>query len=322
MLVAVCVITYKREQGLRRLLKGLNELTFEKIEHPEVEVIIVDNDTAGLAARICAELQPNFQWRLKTDVETQRGITYARNRSISLASPNADFIAILDDDEIPRVSWLENLLLVQKEYNSDIVAGLVVPYFPEKTVPRWIVRGGFFDTPAFKTGEKRSVAFTNNVLVRAEILRSLNPVFDNRFAIAGGSDAYLFLTLNKAGYKIIWANEAVVEDWIPCSRTNLKWILFRGYRTWSNYSAYEKELYPSLTLQTIRILKGLTLIILGILRLIPSLLLGKVALATSLLFIFRGMGTLGGLLDLYYQEYKNIATSPEPKSESKYSHSN
>ena len=305
MILSVCLITYKRPQGLRRVLEGLNALTFESMAQPEIEVIVVDNDIDGLAARICAEIRPSFNWVLKDSVEAQRGITYARNKSVSLASAESDFIAILDDDEIPEPTWLENLVLTQQKYSADIVTGPVIPYFSEKGTPDWVVEGNFFAPPRFKTGEQREVAFTNNVLVKSEILRQLNPVFDNRFAISGGSDAFLFLTLSKAGHKIVWADDAIVSDGIPSSRTNLKWILFRGYRTWGNYSAYEKELYPAVFTQAVRMLKGFALIVLGLVKLLPSLLLGKASLAKSLLTIFRGMGTLGGLLGVHYQEYKH-----------------
>ncbi|MGB5712703.1 MAG: glycosyltransferase [Waterburya sp.] len=317
MLISVCVATYKRPKKLRLLLQGLNQLVFVEIDQPEIEVIIVDNDVAGLADAICDEIKSQFQWNLKTGVESERGITYARNKTISMVSVDADFVAIIDDDEIPESSWLEELLLVQRQYDSDIVTGPVMPRFEDYEVPDWIVRGKFFEPPRFQTGESRPVAYTNNVIVKAEILRNLDPVFDNRFAISGGSDCYLFLNLHKAGYKITWANEAIVYDLIPFSRTNLKWILFRGYREPSSYSSAEKELYPSFSVQSTRILKGFALITIGLIRLVPSLLIGKAAVVISLIYTARGLGTLGGLLGLFYEEYKNIGnlTSAEEKRE-------
>ena len=308
MLVSICVTTYKRPQGLKRLLQGLAKLIFKKVDRPDIEVIIIDNHHKGIAAQVCQEFQQDFPWILKTDVEFQRGITYGRNKSLSLADSQTDAIAIIDDDEVPITNWLDELLWVQQEYQADVVTGTVLPHFIDGEPPAWIMKGGFFHPPRFPTGESRHVAFTNNVLVRAEILRQYNPVFDNRFALTGGEDSHLFMRLHQAGYKIVWADDAIVYNWFPRDRTKPKWILERCRHEWSIGSLLEKEIDPSFKIQFIRALKGTALIMIGIARLPLILFLGKQGIFKSLMYMYKGTGTFVGLLELNRQEYKVVNT--------------
>lgn len=306
MLVAVCVATYKRPEGLKRLMVGLNQLTFIEIERPNIEVIIVDNDANNSAQAFCEQLQPYFKWQLKYCNEPQQGISYARNKAIASVSRHTDFLVFIDDDEVPESSWLEKLLSVQQAYDADVVAGPVLPYFPDRDVPSWAIKGRFFEPQRYPTGHLLKVAFTGNVLIRFQILKTMNKMFDERFALTGGEDTHFFMRLYRAGYKMVWADEAIAYEWVPKSRTNVQWILKRGYRCYISHGLCEKEFYPLIQVLPKRLITGTGRIVLGLLGFVPSLFLSRHLFIQALLQICRGAGMLSGLAGRRYEEYKNI----------------
>ena len=300
MKVSICAATYKRPEILQELLESLNKLEFSRIPIPVIEVIIVDNDSTGSAKSAVETIKPSFQWPLKYFVETNQGVTYARNRCVAEAATDSDFIAMLDDDETATPHWLEELLLSQEKFGTDIVAGPVLAVFKEgQEVPGWMKKGDFHSYPRYPTGQEMETAFTGNVMFSTKIIKGLKEdteLFDHRFAQSGAEDAYLFSCLRKEGHKIVWADGAVLYEPVAEKRLSLSWILKRGFWSWSVHSVIESELKPSLIIQSIRAIKGLALIFLGIVSLGPSILFGKAMVARSLLRIYRGMGTLSGLL--------------------------
>lgn len=296
--VSICIATYKRPEGLSRLLEGLNNLRFSEVEQPAIEVVIADNDCAGSAKPVYESLKQTFNWKLIYGIEPEQGVTFARNRSLALASPDAEFVVFIDDDEVPSAHWLESLLVCQKEFSADVVTGPVFPKFEAQAVPKWIVKGGFFAPAEHATGTIMEVAFTNNTLVRSDHLRKLAKPFDEDLAFRGSEDVHLFMNLFKQGSKIVWCNEAAVYEFIPENRMRLKWLLDRNYYGWSTHSLVEKQCFPSLFIQSQRFIKGCLLIVVGGLMLLPSLFLGRHRVAKSIIYVYRGLGSLSGLINV------------------------
>ncbi len=306
MLISICVATYQRPEGLKRLLVGIDKLIFDQDQTPQIEVIIVDNDPSCSAREFCEQLQADFRWSLKYFNEPQRGISYVRNKAVAEVAPNADFVCFIDDDEVPEPEWIRELLVVQREYQADVVAGPSLPFFPAVDTPKWVVKGKFFEAPRYSTGHLLKFTGTNNVLVRANIFRTMDRIFDQRFAITGGEDTHFFMRVYRAGYKLVWADLAVVYEWVPQSRTNIKWILQRGYRCHSTYGLCEKELEPLIKVLVRRISTGTVRIAIGIITLVPSLLLSRALFVHALLQISRGVGMLSGLMGKSFAEYQTI----------------
>ena len=300
--VAVCVITYNRPEGLRRLLDGLDRLRFDKVPAPALEVVLVDNDPAGSA---CASgvVAVERGYGLKCYVEPRRGIPYARNRALAGVEDGVDFVAFVDDDEVPEPNWLDELLSVQESYDADVVAGPVVRHF-DGPPPEWVTRGGFFVKQRYQTGQPIKFADTANALVRWGALEELDGHFDERMALSGGEDTHLFLRIHKASRTMVWADGAVVHELIPRSKANAGWLVRRAYRLGNSLSICEVDIYPrDYALRAARVAKAAARVVRGALLLAVSPLLGKHVSVRALQDASRGIGMLAGLSGLVYQEY-------------------
>jgi glycosyltransferase involved in cell wall biosynthesis len=299
--IAICIITYRRPEGLSRALEKLNHLEFDD-EPPEIEIVVVDNDREGSAEAVCASVESALRYPLTLVIEPRQGIPFARNRALEIVSGRADWIAFLDDDEEPSPRWCAELIRVQREYEADIVAGPVLPAF-EQPPPKWMEIGPFFHRKRYATGHQLPLCYTGNVLFPSTICDETGIRFDTRLSQIGGSDRHFFQRLAMAGYKIIWADEAIVYEWIPPSRATAGWINRRFFATGNVGSIIDLDLRPSLKIVLKLFLKGWYWIVRGTLTSLLGLVGGKRFLIRGVSLIHYGAGVLVGMIGFRFKRY-------------------
>ncbi len=296
MKVSICIPTFRRAEDLRRLLASLHALKFNAVPEPSIEIVVVENGSEASAAEVCRSFDGLRGWPLIYDIEPLVGVSRTRNRAIRNVS-DADFIAMIDDDEIADPAWLDTLLATQARFEADVVTGPVFPLFERLAESqRWIEKGGFFAPPTHATGALLDKGFTGNILVRSCVLQGLECPFDDRFDLKGAEDTHLFMKLRRAGHKIVWAAEAVAHERVAESRTNLRWILARNFWGWSSHAFLERETGSSLAARALRLAKGLLLVVAGAIGLLPALFAGRHRFYQALVQATRGLGTLSGAL--------------------------
>jgi len=303
--VAVCIATYRRPRMLATLLKALDRLTFRKMPEPRVTVVVIDNDADASARESVERAAGRGRWPLCYGIESRRGISYARNRAIAAAGKDCDFVVFIDDDEVPRRNWLDELLFVQANHNADVVAGPVVARF-EALPPAWIERGRCFERPRYRSGERPAVAGAGNVLIRARQLDRLSGPFDARFALSGAEDTHLFMRLGNAGARMVWADEAVVDERVPSSRMKWKWVLQRAYRGGNSYALCELDVQPGFSVACVRVAKGAVRVIQGFGLLVLAPAFGVAGLVDAARRMCLGLGMLTGVLGYRYEEYRQV----------------
>jgi GT2 family glycosyltransferase len=297
--VIVAVPTFRRPQGLIRLLAALEKLD----TNAEVTVIVADNDAQkheGFA--VCAALQ-NYRWPLDAFIAPQRGIAAVRNALVMRAlTHDCDFIAMLDDDEWPDAGWLDAFLRTQSKTGADALHGCVLRAF--ETAPGRLAAHCDGIAPMHgTTGPVDMIPGTGNVIFTRACFENMpKPCFDPAFALSGGEDSDFFERLRRQGRRFAWCEEAVARAFVPASRANLKWALSRAYSVGNSDMRVFLKYPHSAAARVTEIAK-----IAGVLLLSPVLfvMLGIVTnrAVGALRKLFRAAGKIAAIRGRYYNEY-------------------
>ena len=229
--ITVCICTFKRPALLPNLLTGLESQRTDGLF--TYDVVIADNDAARSSEPIVAELAEKSGVSITYCVEPEQNIALARNLAVSRAK--GDFVAFIDDDEVPARDWLHQLLATAVKYRADAVLGPVLPQFV-KEPPAWIKRGRFFDRLRHPTGTSIEwpEARTGNVLLASGVWRSLDPPFRAQFG-SGGEDVDFFRRMTERGASLVWCDEAPVYEVIPAYRCTRRFLMRRALLRGSNF---------------------------------------------------------------------------------------
>lgn len=230
MRISICVCTCARPGQLALLLERLRT---QQGPPTILEVIVVDNDAAASARTVVTAAR--LPWPLRYDVQPVKSIALTRNRAITLA--HGDWIALLDDDELPQADWLVQLHAAAVRFGADGVFGPVVSVLPA-TTPSWIRRGDFYGRQRFATGTlvPRNELRTSNALIAASWLRSIPGPFNPEYGLTGAEDSELLTRLANAGARFVWCDEAAVTEPIAPERLRLRWMLRNSYCGGQNYA--------------------------------------------------------------------------------------
>ncbi len=225
--VSVCIATYRRPEGLSRLLESLACLKLPA--QLGLEILIVDNDperSAADTARSLGEFPHLVRW-----LEDPRpNIAHARNRAVDAAEGR--WLAFIDDDEVADEHWLAAYWQRAVEGACDGWFGTVLARL-EDNVSGWLDPAVFYARPRHPSGTLlgRASLRTSNAFVRRALFEGREGRrFDPALGRSGGEDYELFGRMLHAGARFCSCDEAIVTEFVPAARYRLGWLAWRAFR--------------------------------------------------------------------------------------------
>ncbi len=232
-MLSIIICTYNRAQYIGETLRRLANNHYNE----KWELLLIDNNSTDSTASICntfATQYPAVPFRYL--VETQQGLSYARNRGIQEAKGN--WLVFLDDDAFVGENYLDCLSqYIQEIPQLDAFGGRIYPLFEDGIVPSWLGKWSASWLSAIDKGDKVCL-FTKDYPIGA------NMGFSKRIAdqcglfntslgrsgknLIGGEEKDYFNRIKALNATIYYLPDIAVEHCIPTSRTTDEYICHLG----------------------------------------------------------------------------------------------
>ncbi len=298
--VCIAIPTFRRPALLERLLGKLVELAPPAA--CDVEVLVLDNDTVPSVRELVERRSHDFPLKLSYAHVAEPGLSSVRNIALTRARDGFDFLAMIDDDEVPCREWLVELLRVQAATGADAVVGPVLQLLPAQA-PAWLQRGHFFNLPIHPDGDFIVDGYSGNCLMRVDSIESLRLAFDPAFNFAGGEDLLFFRQLHARGAKLAYARYAVAEESLGAERSTVTYVLKLNFRRGNTLSLCDRHMGGRRRL-AMRGIKAYARVVLGSATLVPfTLLRGRRGAVAALCNVALGLGAMAGLFGFTYNAY-------------------
>ncbi|PCJ37937.1 MAG: glycosyltransferase [Cellvibrionales bacterium] len=227
--IAIC--SYNRAERLPGLIKALRSLSCPV----PFDILIIDNNSTDQTQAVISALSAEIGPPVRTVIESEQGIPFARNRAIT-ESINSTFLLFIDDDELPSEKMLERAVYALDNEGAECVGGKIDIDFSEYNRPTWLTddllpffgKIDYGHTPFWIKDESTPiwsgiVAYRNTLFLNNPELR-----FDHRYnrkgqGIGGGSDRILFEKLLSRNTQIRYQPGMSVQHFIE------EWKLKRSY---------------------------------------------------------------------------------------------
>ncbi|MBW7908501.1 MAG: glycosyltransferase family 2 protein [Kiritimatiellae bacterium] len=234
--VSVCICTFNGAERIPLVLEALGQQTDSTARW---DVLVVDNASTDQTPTVVAEsLARNLPDRGCYIREEQAGLMYARRTASRRA--RGEYIAFLDDDNIPAPDYLAKLLaLLPLHPNAGVIGGRVWADWVGEPTPLGKAVASFAlavcergDVP-FAYGDVTSGPAGAGLTVRRSLLEA---IFEDAqiaaqmvgrigSALGGSDDTAIVVRAHQRGLEVRYEPSLVLEHRIPTARTTPEYLL-------------------------------------------------------------------------------------------------